>query len=376
MKQSATIIAAMLAAPLTLSSAFAEEAPATQAPATQAPATQAAESSTEGAAAEGTAKENVVVEEEKEEDKKAWRIAASLNTSVGQGTFVDIDNNSEFADELGPADEAFDRWSLSFSLTPSYTIADVVTVSTSLAFVQWLTTGGGVEEPGEFRFQDIGLSADWVGYEYKPANLSFGAGLGLTFPTSELSQTSSLYVATGISGNVGWTLFDKLSLGYGLSIGKDFHEFTSPVIDDEIAGADNVIWRAGGSERLSDGLTAIDGVNTEWSISNSFSAGFPIVGKLRMGISYSLTTFWAYDVFEEDEFTDPLADPGRGVGQSTSGSISLSYPVHKYLSLSLATRTSVQPKTADNRTFNFPFWNFDGAAANSSQIRFGLSSSY
>jgi len=374
MKQLSRILAATLLVPALASDVLAQDAEAPAAvetPTAVEPSAQPVEVASEAGVTEEA---DVLPESDDAASKKNWAVSVGLTTAIGQGTFVSVSNDSGL--DVGDADEAYDRVNMVLSLVPSYNIADIVSVSASFAMVQWLTTGGGINEPGEFRFQDIGLGIDWAGHTIESANLSFGAGLSFGLPTSALSKATSLYVSTGIYGSVGWTLFQKLRLGYSLSLGKDFHEFTSPVIEDEIAGADNVIWRAGGSERVSDGLTAIEGVNTEYSLSNSFSAGFAIWDKLRLSVSYVLTTFWAYDVFEEDEFTSPLADPGRGVGQSTRTDIVLSYPVHKYLNVSLGARTSVQPKTDDNRTFNFPFWNVDGAAANSSQIRIGLSSSF
>lgn len=317
-----------------------------------------------------------IAEDEIEDASKDWGVAVSLGTSVGQGTFVTVTNDTEFADEVNPGDNAYDRWNVSLSAVPSYQITDDFSVNATVAVVQWLTSGGGLNEPGEFRFQDIGLGLGWSGYSFEGTGLSVNAGLSLALPTSTLSQASSLYVSTGLSGGASWTIFDKLTLGYSLGLGKDFHEFTSPVVEDEVAGADNVIWRAGGSERLGAGLTAIDGVNTEYSLSNSFTAGVQIIDDLSFSMSYTLITFWAYDVFEQDEFTAPVADPGRGVGQLVRSSFGLSYAAPYDIGVSLTANTAVQPKTDDNRTFNFPFWNMDGAAANASSIRLGVSRAF
>lgn len=315
-------------------------------------------------------------EAEAEEESKDWSISASLGMGIGQGTFVDVANDTEYADEVGPADNAYDRWNMSFSLSPSYTIAEQFSVSTSVAWTQQLVAGGGINEPNELRFQDVGLDFGWAGHTFEAVPVSVDAGVSFAFPTSDTSQTSSLIVGTSVGGGLGYRLFDKVNLRYNLGIGKDFHEFTSPVIDEEEVGAENLIWRAGGSERLSNGLVAIDGVNTEWSISNSVSASFPVWDKLRFSASYSFTTFWTYDVLQKDEFSFEQAEEGRGVGQSTGTSLSLSYPFLDYFSASLGVRTSQQPKTADNRSFNFPFWNTNSAASNASQIRLGLSASY
>ncbi|MEZ4458840.1 MAG: hypothetical protein R3E66_03750 [bacterium] len=323
------------------------------------------------------AKSQVAEEEEEEEDAKDWSVSASLTTGIGQGTFTSIDTSTtEFADEVEDPANAYDRWNLGLSLSPSYTIEDLITVSGSVAWTQGLVAGGGINEPNELRFQDIGLDVAWTGHTFEAVPISVDAGLSFTLPTSDVSQTASLILGTSVNGSVSYTLFDKVRFAYSTSVGKDFHEFTSPVIDEAEVGAENAIWRAGGSERVGAGLLAIDGVNTEWVWSNSLSASFPIWDKLRMSASYSLATFWTYDVLKKDEFSNEVAQDGRGVGQSMSSGVTLSYPVLDYLSVSAGIRTSTQPKTADNRSFNFPFWNVDGAASNASQLRFGISANY
>ena len=265
---------------------------------------------------------------------------------------------------------------MAFSLSPSYTIADIVAVSASVAWTQSLVAGGGINEPNELRFQDVGLDASWTGHTFEAVPISVDAGLSLGFPTSDVSQTASLILGTSLNGSVSYNLFEKVRFAYSTSVGKDFHEFTSPVIEDSEVGAENAIWRAGGSERVGAGLLAIDGVNTEWVWSNTLSASFPVWDKLRMSASYGLSTFWTYDVLKKDEFSNEVAQDGRGVGQSMSSSLTLSYPFLDYFSASAGIRTSTQPKTADNRSFNFPFWNVDGAASNASQLRFGISATY
>lgn len=357
-------------------SATAQDKPAETPATTDNKSEEKKEDATVAASSEDVEEEAEEETEEKAEDAKDWAVSVSLSSGIGQGTFASVSNDTEFADEVDPGDNAYDRWNLALSLSPSYTIADLISVSASIAWTQQMLAGGGINEPNELRFQDVGLGIDWAGHSFKSTGINVSAGLGFALPTSDTSQTSSLYVGTSLGGNISYKLFDKVNLSYSLGISKDFHEFTSPIIDEEEVGAENLIWRAGGSERVGDGIIAIDGVNTEWAVSNSISASMPVWDKLRLSASYSFSTFWTYDVLQKDEFSFEEAEEGRGVGQGVSTSVSLSYPFLDYFSASAGIRTSVQPKTADNRSFNFPFWNMDGAASNASQIRLGLSASY
>jgi len=313
--------------------------------------------------------------EEAEEDSKDWAVSARLATGIGQGTFVNVAPDPEYDGIVEDPSNAYDRWNMSLSLTPSYTVMDLVSVSATVAWTQQMLAGGGINEPNELRFQDVGLDISWVGHKFESIPISVDAGASLAFPTIDQSQTATLSVGTSLNGGVSYKLFDKLTLRYDLGLGKDFHEYTSPVVTDDVAGIDNLIWRAGGSERVSGGLL-LEGVNSEYALSNSFSASLPVWDKLRFSVSYAFSTYWTYDVVKKDELSNEITQDGRDVAQGVSSSVSLSYPFLDYFTGSVALRTSTQPKTSDNRSFNFPFWNVDGAASNSSQLQFAVRAAY
>lgn len=313
--------------------------------------------------------------EEAEEDDKDWNVSATILSGIGQGTFVDVAPDPKFDGIVEDPSNAYDRWNLALQIQPSYTVADLVTVSAVVAWTQQMLAGGGYNEPNELRFQDVGLDLSWVGHKFEAVPIAVDGGVGFAFPTSDLSQTAGLILGTSISGGVSYTLFDKLTLRYGLSFGKDFHEYTSPLVTQDAAGIDNLIWRQGGSDRVENGVI-IEGVNSEYALSNSFSASLPVWDDLRFSMSYSLTTYWTYDAKREDGKQGEFADSGRGVAQGVLGDVAFSYPFLKYFTGAVALRTSTQAKTDDNRTFTFPFWNLDGAAANSSQLRFIVSAAY
>lgn len=350
------------------------------------------------------AKAEAETDEEAEEEGKDWSVSFRLGNTIGQGTFVDVANDSEFFDPnctdpieqgcVGAANNAYDRVNLSFALSGGYTLGDF-SFGTSLAAVQWLTAGGGANAPSEFRWQDVGLSAGWAGYTFESIGLNIAPGLDLVLPTSRVSQYTTLVVGTSLGVGISKTFFDKLSLSLGLGGGKDFHRFTSPVLDlekfdpedeGELQGdlqPESVVYRAGASEDLGRSLVAVSGMNTEYSFSGSLSASIPVWDKLKASASYALVTFWSYPVPGEpgDELTPDVVgiNEGRGVGQVTSTGFSLSYPItlgDVNLGLSGGISTSQFPKTSDNKSFRFPFWNTTGAASNASALKFGVSASY
>lgn len=334
---------------------------------------------------------------DKDDIKQTISVTGVISTNIGQGTFVTIDDE-ETQDDISnnPAgtdtDNSFDRVSMGYSIIPSYAIDEYI-FSTRIGMTQWLTAGGGIDEPNEIRFSDIPLNFSWTGMKL-PGDINFNAGGGLQFPTSETSQTATLILGTGANVAFTRTFLESITLIGSLSGGKDFHRSVSPVIDPEEVGIENVLFREG--EEISRGafstsnepLYVQGGVNSEYSLTPTATVAWRI-WELSLAASYGVATFWTYNRDNDDEFTPTqtdtdgnlVADTGRGVGQVSFGSIRASYrptkldvPVLKDLTFALSAATSTSPKTADNRSFNFPFWNFGGAAANRSRI--GLSVSY
>lgn len=343
-------------------------------------------------------------EDAEEEDGKDWSVGFRLGSSIGQGTFVNVANDSEFYDPnctdpieqgcVGDAGNAFDRANLSFRLNGGYKLGEF-SLGVTFAAVQWLTAGGGRNAPAEFRWQDTSLAAAWDGYTFDSIGLTIAPDISFTLPTSQVSQYSTLVVGTSLGVGVSKTFFDKLGLSLGLSGGKDFHRFTSPVLDPEKLGQNEaeaelrpeaVIYRAGGSEDVGRGLVAVSGLNTEYFFAGSLGARIPVWDKLTFSAGYSLATYWTYGGLSSDhpDFGDVTPDleginQGRGVAQLTRGSIGLGYPVELAdvsLAFGLGLSTSQFPKTDDNQSFRFPFWNFSGAAANASAITASIGASY
>lgn len=359
--------------------------------------------STEASAVASTEAVENEATEEAQAAGKDWGISFRVGNTIGQGTFVNVSNDSGFTDPdcegppvegcVGEANNAFDRANLSYGLSGSYQFGDFST-SASIGLVQWLTAGGGINDAREVRFQDIGLGVGYKGWSIDSIGVNISPSASFTLPTSKLSQISTLILGTSLGVSISKTFFDKLGLSLSIGGGKDFHRFTSPVLDAENLQAEvdeqslqeelqpeAVIYRAGGSEDLGRGLVALSGVNTEWALSFGLGASIPVYEKLRLSASYGLNTAWTYAFDNEDEFTPdvPNVQTGRGVGQGFGTSVTLSYPItlgDVNLGLSGGIRTGGAPKTSDNRSFRFPFWNFSGAASNASALSFAVSASY
>lgn len=343
-------------------------------------------------------------EAEKEEKPKPWSVGVSLGSRIGQGTFVNVSGDSEFQDEncvdpivqgcVGDASNAFDRANLTYGINGSYTIKDF-TFSTGLSLSQWLTPGGGLIRPNEVRLRDSGLGVGYKGWTIDSVGVSFRPSLGLSFPTSKFARVQTLILGTNLGLSISKQLFDRLGLSLSVGVGRNFHSSEAPLLDaeklerelteeerdnlgDEVR-PEAIVFRPG--EEVKPGLVAVGGVNTAWSLSTGIGASFAVYKKLRLSARYSISTSWTYAI-DDNPDVEPEGDfiqGNRGVGQGFGTSVGLSYPVQlKKVSLgfSAGIGTGGYPKTSDNQSFRFPFWNTSGAASNASSIRLGVSASY
>lgn len=326
--------------------------------------------------AEVSKKDEKKKKEKKDDDEgKKWSVGASYGLRVGQGTFVDPAGS--FSDQRGDGSNAFDRVSNVYSVNGSYSFSDF-SVSTGLAWTHQLSQGGGANRPGEVRFQDIGVGFGWNGTTLGESGIRLSGGADVSFPTSVFSQATSQIVATGAGVNLSRRFFDRLNLSFGLNGGKTFHEYNQVVGDLSKAGDGNILFRAGGAEQLGQGIVALGDRNTEYSLGGSVAANISLIERMSLSINYGYSTFWTYasSVDNDDEYRSPYGDAGRGRGDFVSTGVTLRYGFLDHFGVSLGIRSGMSPKSADQRTFNFPFWNFQGAASNRSSLNFGLSANY
>jgi hypothetical protein len=300
-----------------------------------------------------------------------WTFSAFVQTSIGQGTFVSPTNDSKFSNTVGAGSNAFNRVNMAYGIGPSYTIGDYV-ISGGVSWTTWLSQGGGTNEPGETRISDVSFDCYWQGITFESTGTNINLDGGISLPTSQASRYTSQIVDAFLSASVRQPVLGRrLYLIGSISGDKTFHRFTSPVLDSNQGDfSENVLFRANGAENLGDGIIAIDGRNTEYALGASLGANVIVLpGKLNASIGYGFNTFWSYAAgLEKDQFTNPNADPGRGVAQQTSARVGLTYQLPPNFYISAGIRSAQTPKTADNSSFRFPFWNFTGAAANNSSV--------
>ncbi len=367
-----TVLGIVLCALMAGGPAFAQQAPAAVevvgvsgaggAPLVQVQGDQVAEGEEEG---EGDAE--AVVEEEEEAP-----FPVSGSVSVG-GSFgaASVLSNSEFTQT--------DFFSSRVGLGLNYTVTEDISLSAGIGYSKFLTEDGSVfQREGRLSDTDLGVGLPgWTDEEY--TGISIAPGLGFSFPTSDLSIAEGKIMA--VSADLSFSRsFGGLSLSYSFGASKNWHKFTSVVLDaDEL----DVIARAGGVENVGSGLVAIDGVLPSFGFSHSFGANFGFLDDFSAGLSLSYFDDFSYDngtILKDDEFTPTiLEEQGLDItrrSQGVSGGLRLGYKINDWLSASASSSTSGSIFASDGKSIRFPFWDFENGISSRTRLSLGLSARY
>ncbi len=295
-----------------------------------------------------------------------FSVSGSMSTSFSLGS-ISRDNYTTTDSVLA-----------NFGLSLSYPITSMVSASMSMGLSKYLTPHGSTRQY-ESRFADIGLGLSHSSlYTIPVAEVNISGGVDASIPTSQTSRFTGL--RTSIGANLGLSRsFGDVTLSYTLGANKNFHRATSVVFNNDRYDVD-VLLRQDDVSRVSDALVALDtGVLGEWSVANSLNLGYRFWDTgLSASLGFTLSdsfTYAADAIMEDDEFTSEFAEPGRGHSQVMIGSIGLGYRFLDHFSTGISMSTAQQPKSADNTSVRFPF--FDTQTGNLSStslaIRFGVS---
>jgi hypothetical protein len=305
---------------------------------------------------------------EEEEDKlpSGLSISVGAGMSFGSSTFVPITADTRYV-----RDPMVD-WSLSIS--PAYSFPDATRISASASLSQELTKSDGDDAPNTLLFGDVALGVGRPIYAFENGPRISGS-LSARLPTSTASRVDSLITSLGAGLNGGMN-FGKFGLNLGTGFRKNFHRYTHPtrdadthrglttrdglVIEDVVTG----IARTGGSELA--GNTYFDGEsnNTSAILSGTLGASYAFTNRLGIGISYGLSTSWTYESYPLDDLSSPNATGGRGRHDAQTGTISGNFRATDTLSFGLGMATAGGIFSADNKSYRFPFYAFEGAESN------------
>ena len=305
-------------------------------------------------------------DEKKDEDEKSWSVGATATFDLGLGAFT----KHEYARKI--------RSRFALELSGSYTIPVIdVAVHAETGFSQWMSKAGGSNGKYEFRWADSNIGFSRNIWEYKSGifSVSFDADLSFLLPTSTASINAKLYttIAPTLSAKIK---FWKLSFLYSITYGHSFHRYTSTTLDPSDV---DILSRSAGNELIGRHNIATGGVLTEIELMNNFVIGIDFLKEFSMNIGFGFMDSWTYDngtITARDEFTSPNAKVGRGHSQLSAGGLAFIYRPIKYLSLSLAMNTTQPWKTADNKTYRFPWFDTVSPSKNYTKFLFAASFNY
>ncbi|PIE17084.1 MAG: hypothetical protein CSA66_06850 [Proteobacteria bacterium] len=183
-------------------------------------------------------------------------------------------------------------WVNAFELAPRYALSDLVSVSARLDLTYEITEADFNTYENEALLGNLLVAASVGKFATIPGvDVDVSGGLSLLFPTSKFAQAQTLMFAVLPRARLSRS-FDVLAglrLGYGVSLGKYFHRYTTAERDSPlISGCFN---SPGGCEsHYNTGVR-----NVSWRIINSLDASLSVTDWLSFGAALSIYTSFLYD---------------------------------------------------------------------------------
>lgn len=285
-----------------------------------------------------------------------FTLGFKLESAVGQGTFV--------ADEYARNSEV--GWGA--SIAPGYRPFTELMLSAYAKVTQELTDSEIDTHRQQLLLLDVNLRSDYALGTIPVVDVKAATGLWLYLPTSKVSQYETLVVGAAARLVLGRQFGEHFSLDFLGIFRKNFHEYEGPVLDTSGSSPPPIFVRRGGPEDLGGTLVAAGTNNVSFYFYNVGQFTWSPVAEWAFDIAYGMTNSFTYASHPKDELSSPYADAGVGQRDSTIASIDVAYTLDKRFSFSAGVQTVSVPKTADNESFRFPLYDFEGTADNATSI--------
>ena len=311
-----------------------------------------------------------------EEKAGSFPLGATIifDQSIAAGTFIQNDY------ERRPS------YALGLTFLPTWRVTDNLVIGGRLDIQKEVITNAGstTTKNRETTLADVILGLTDVSFYRVPDDVpvmngfNIGGTLDFALPTSKESRFATKIMTVRGTMLASYPI-GPVRIDYNLRGTKSFNRYSSPVV--QVSGATPVaIARARGAEELAPDLIAVGGNNIEWSILNRLAVtwdisqtfGFP-ERELALAVDYSIINRWAYTSYANDELTAENAKSGRGRSDLEIGIVEASVKVVEHVYLALGVNTYLQPpKSANNKTFRAPFFNFQNGADNYTSVYFDV----
>jgi hypothetical protein len=281
-----------------------------------------------------------------------FTVGFKLESAVGQGTFV--------ADEYARNSQV--GWGA--SIAPGYRPTDELMLSAYAKVTQELTDSDVDAQRQQLQLLDVNLRSDYKLGTIPVIDVKAATGLWLYLPTSKISQFETLVLGAAARLVLGRELGEHFSVDYLGIFRKNFHEYEGPVLDSAEGSPPPVLVRRGSPEDLGGSLAAVGTNNVSFYFYNLVQFAWIPMEELSFAIAYGLTNAFTYASHPKDELSSPYAEDGIGQRDTTIAVIEAAYTLDKRFSFSAGIQTSSVPKSDDNQSFRFPFYDFEGTAEN------------
>ncbi|MEN9581013.1 MAG: hypothetical protein RJA70_4022 [Pseudomonadota bacterium] len=288
-----------------------------------------------------------------------------LTSQLGSGTFL---RGNGFGDN-----PLFDY---ALTLQPTWKFKDRTQVDLLMSLSQELTDSDDTAEQQQLLLSDLRLGVRRNLHTFERSKTALGGQLYAYIPTSLTSRGETLVTALEAQINVTQPVAD-FALLFRTAARKNFHSYTSPVVDVEDNSLATCLAREGGSERIDALSCSPGGNNTSHSWNNRVGVRYTPFEEWSFLAYYTLAHSWTYEGYDTGraEQCNPLdpascarsgegAQAGRGRRDSQLGQLLAAYEATSNLTLTLGVATGSATRTDNDRSIRFPFFDINNQALN------------
>lgn len=289
----------------------------------------------------------------------------SLTNTVGQGTFI-------FQGHANP------MFATSLSLTPYIAWEGWWFMANQSFNFEW-TQSDSTTLPNQLMVNDTIFQARYWGLAVNELSLRLPIAFRVSLPTSLASRWSGRAAGLGLTSAFQWnTPFNvmftgNVTAGYNVIVpswaqrgatdaGKAYEDRFLGTLTPKSCLVRSPVEAANFACGSIPRVASVSG-----SLGFNWFAAPGIMVSGSVGMNTGLSYFWSPD----DEFTSDNARPGLGHGESTNGSLSVSYSPVPWLWLTMSADTAQGLYQANGRDIRwFPLWDFWSPANNLSTLSF------
>ena len=317
-----------------------------------------------------TTADTVATATEEEDAPLPIRAALTVSTSVGIGTFADGVQRQPSV-------------TTSFSPSLTYVIGDGMSLRTSIGGVWYqINDYSSALEEGRFLLTDLGLTFGHSSIASdKDTGFNLSGQFSLNLPTSLASQYQNRILAISPRLVASWKV-GPVTIATSVQFKKYFMTSSTPSLNCEAYENEAECVEGRGPDPTGGFVSEVRGGEVfipSYGLSSFYVSYSPsVTWEMIEGLNLSLVVA-AYHIFgvvstEVDDLSSPNAKRGRNQTDRLLSSVSLSYAVHKNLSISLGLSTdTVRPYGADGK--DFVFFDFSRASDNITSVSLGLTGS-